>query len=1218
MEKPKIAPFVPYKETRLSIEPAYHGSIISLPLPAHGLLNRTFSSPARRQQRSELPLPQDENAFAKGHLATAGSVYVRKGPNLPRCFLWRVLEDGKVLSVQSVDLNKPDKGGQNATIILRFSFPQSIRPGGIAFSDSEHHDPLYIFVLTSSNDLYTLTVRSEFFFRPVATEGNIGDWCKTFLASSFSFRHPHQLTAHTPQQLLVSTHDGGLLKLERKAGDDGSSWVETFYNDGGWGASLRGLIPWQGNNTVRYGSVNLEYPTVTSIALPSDPESPHIFTVTLNHTLKIWNLHTGRISFTRDLLDKVRSPQEAASYVIQPGLSHLVEVFSERLRISDQYYLITLSPKDYRFKFWIVKDADDSDKGLQDLFPEFDFEPSFPGDGSDIWTLSDFRVTPNRSRVREDRKWILWVLWKRNTAWNLMTLEFDPYDVAATWQDKWNSAAFETFPDDKGPKVTDFESIDATEKWLEYIFYPGRFTEAALETTLAIFQQDLNLWRPEPRAEKRMCLKERICSVVSAMVSVDRDHEGYMDFGQYRIDTNKQWIRFSQIALSLEKQQREAISFAYDNACELPLVIMADGVSAIRDCCGIELLRHNTLDQQNQVGAWRDWTSRNNYLAAPILEPARVANLLHAATAFRRRFSASLHHLCDLTLLSELFQDPSYSVPDRMRSFYDRCGFVVHIGDDEYNQLVDTSETFGGLESLDTTTFRAALDALRQKPWKTDDDNKLWMTGVGARMLLRGAQETLHLYWDVLFSLLVLLVFLDVEVQVEDEEEDRTIQLDSATLYLRILSMMKETEVMKCLVKSRLSISQTGGNALSETISRQLRELQSIQQVPPTLFEYIYLYDWPHPPPQHQLRPQTMALAYSIKRTICPKNLTVHYDDEVTWIMCKMIVADNVDLALEFVRFLPNTSWATYLKGRLSLRRQDLSSAATYLKKAAFGLARGRPGGIIGEIESAYLLDLTEIDSINNNGLSRYYLHALGLFEKVRAYSYVAEFANLALQFTNPSNDEVLKSELLSRLFYSSIQTSRFDLAYTAMTQYTDAALQTSALGTLVTHMISQNNTRYMLSLAFLGLHSTVDTILSSLSAKVLSLASAPQYHKVLYSWRISRGDFRGAAEVLFERLQQAQAFTKRGKGSEEENEALEREYLALINLLACVDPAQAWILAKGSGEEEAEQVKMRKVVTLDDVRRGYQKELDRVAMIEGNMFPFGGGGDEMGVLYSP
>ena len=66
--------------------------------------------------------------------------------------------------------------------------------------------------------------------------------------------------------------------------------------------------------------------------------------------------------------------------------------------------------------------------------------------------------------------------------------------------------------------------------------------------------------------------------------------------------------------------------------------------------------------------------------------------------------------------------------------------------------------------------------------------------------------------------------------------------------------------------------------------------------------------------------------------------------------------------------------------------------------------------------------------------------------------------------------------------------------------------------------------------------------------------------------------------------------------------------YLALINVLACVEKSQAWVLAEGGGGG-----KKRRVVTLDDVRGEYQGELDRVAAIESGRFAFVGG--EMDVL---
>ncbi len=82
------------------------------------------------------------------------------------------------------------------------------------------------------------------------------------------------------------------------------------------------------------------------------------------------------------------------------------------------------------------------------------------------------------------------------------------------------------------------------------------------------------------------------------------------------------------------------------------------------------------------------------------------------------------------------------------------------------------------------------------------------------------------------------------------------------------------------------------------------------------------------------------------------------------------------------------------------------------------------------------------------------------------------------------------------------------------------------------------------------------------------------------------------------------------------------RQYIALINALSCVDPKQAWILSEelprtggGAGLNGYDKKQpARKVVTLDDVRRSYQEELDRIAAIQNDQFTFAGG-DEMDVL---
>lgn len=94
----------------------------------------------------------------------------------------------------------------------------------------------------------------------------------------------------------------------------------------------------------------------------------------------------------------------------------------------------------------------------------------------------------------------------------------------------------------------------------------------------------------------------------------------------------------------------------------------------------------------------------------------------------------------------------------------------------------------------------------------------------------------------------------------------------------------------------------------------------------------------------------------------------------------------------------------------------------------------------VDETDTAGLISETE-RSLFSEGLARYYSHVIGLFERARAYSYVAEFARLGLRSLIGNEEQELKTELLQRLFTASIHTSRFQEAYSAMARLHDAAL---------------------------------------------------------------------------------------------------------------------------------------------------------------------------------
>jgi nuclear pore complex protein Nup160 len=256
--------------------------------------------------------------------------------------------------------------------------------------------------------------------------------------------------------------------------------------------------------------------------------------------------------------------------------------------------------------------------------------------------------------------------------------------------------------------------------------------------------------------------------------------------------------------------------------------------------------------------------------------------------------------------------------------------------------------------------------------------------------------------------------------------------------------------------------------------------------------------------------------------------------------------------------------------------------------------------------------------------MPQYYSHIVALFDKEKMYSFVIDFARLSLQFIKASSPDPqvneLRTEMHSRLFNAAMQTSHYELAHSVLALFTDPALQHSSLRSLVTRMCEASYASQLIDLPFIGLQDAVDEILAKKCHGIVEVNVGVPYHKILYAWRIKHSDFRGAAAVSFERLQRLQQSGEadRALGEDTFETAVTKQYVALINALSCVDPKQAWILAEEPTKKHASGVKIpqpkRKVVTLDEIRRAYQAELDRIAAIQNDQYAFADG-DEMDVL---
>lgn len=214
-----------YKETQVDVRPVEASAAVDIEIPApENTQRRVRVSITSNHARDGKPI-KDEEDFARRYLATQGSVYFRQRRVYPRIFLWRVINDSTVLEIQSIDVAKSALDKHEANLMLRLDFREAIIPSGVALADTEGHEILNVFVLTTSRRLHTIALRPEFFRRVESIDENIQDWCKSFVPSPLAFTNPHRLYACSTTELFISLDSGALLRLSRRTGDDGKSCI---------------------------------------------------------------------------------------------------------------------------------------------------------------------------------------------------------------------------------------------------------------------------------------------------------------------------------------------------------------------------------------------------------------------------------------------------------------------------------------------------------------------------------------------------------------------------------------------------------------------------------------------------------------------------------------------------------------------------------------------------------------------------------------------------------------------------------------------------------------------------------------------------------------------------------------------------------------------------------------------------------------------------------
>ena len=1283
-----------HQETRLSPTPASPSQSLRITTAAAQQQTPTFGA-GRKRAFDEIS-GLDEESYARKYLATEGSVFFRRKGKSPRSFLWRVLEERKVVEVQCVDLlhdTRSSKGGSTSGggsgLTFNLYVPDEIVRNGVAFAEPEESDALECFVLTTGNELYTFSLKRDLLTRETApSEFDSATVVKKYVSGSFSFRHPYRLVAVTSLEVLISLHDGGLMRLERQPNQSGSQWRETFFSEGGWSGTLRGLISLKRHQTLRYG--NIELAPSALAALAKSPDGTFIWTVSLDHELKAWSTATGKADTCMDLLDERYDDdgRKQQKYIMGAEQGTLLQVVSlppalskdkravARVDEDGTYSLVVHSPKDHQFKFYEVSSTYTSIEGgatkLQDMQPGAQLVP--PIDellNTNIWHLEDFCVLPGPGW--EDTQ--LWVRARSGALCKIFTTTFDLLDgngeanpyLEASWKTSWTEVdtgmqtpetlrTLSDFPGDLDGTID--TATTPTEKWLSFLFQPGRFSTASIETALNIYRKGRSL--PSTASGRGLNsseapLQERLAQAISSKILLRRRANETPDYDRYQADVQAQWKTFFSLLSHLHTRRHDSIGFALDAEDGLPWSVCADFVAPIRASAPFDALilnSHLISDEKLLQGV--DESIVNQIFSSD--ESVFSANILAAAHEFRAGLSSSFNaKFAGSAVVEALSPETEDTVESRkkVQALYEQSIFNAEVMDDEFQALTDSAENFDGLGSLDDHAFFGILEHIPTM-YGSGKDAAKGLSRWGDRLTMSVAQETLDRDRSTLLDILTLVVFMHGDLDEADLHPGFVDNVGS--IFETIVRRIKHNDLLSWLAGHVISEPQRiHHRSLSKSQSEGLSSSQTADMGTAastvTLLERIAIGDWT--PTLLPSGPDTLPelLTQWSKMWVYGADLHSNWDGVTAHTFAFLIKEGSsyaLELATDFQKFLSQDedapSWLRYLEGRLLMAMGEYAQASLKFQAAAEGVGELRGTA---NTDTAHLLEVEERNYFGV-GQGRFFQHISALFEKLKVFSYTADFASLALEKLesdeesthgfgsslreldmrksqdSPAINQIddaeaerrilsqmvqLRDEIKGRLFNALVQTGRFREAFDTLVGIEDMPIKKANLATLVKACVDRDAVPALLEMSFEGaeLAQEADTVLLGLAKKALasgsSSATRQPYHQILYAFRTQRSNFRGAAEILYEYLQRLRIEQKMSWMQDPEDEIVLQAYVLLINTLACCGEEDGWLLA-----EPVDGEGMRKLVRLADVRREYGAELDQRSDVLAGRFPLVGG----------
>jgi len=184
-----------------------------------------------------------------------------------------------------------------------------------------------------------------------------------------------------------------------------------------------------------------------------------------------------------------------------------------------------------------------------------------------------------------------------------------------------------------------------------------------------------------------------------------------------------------------------------------------------------------------------------------------------------------------------------------------------------------------------------------------------------------------------------------------------------------------------------------------------------------------------------------------------------------------------------------------------------------------------------------------------------------------------ARYARLALDSAPP---DALTRSIWEMIIQAKIQLCLFEDAYSALMECPHGDLKSQMIGLLVENICETGATHLFTDLSFAGATEQLESALTQ-KARDADCLDQPSYPYILYSWYLSKGDYRAAARTIYHYAQKLRDLGADGPRSLQLGKAESDAYLLAMNALSLLDSHNAWIIVPADQNSQGAR-KRRKI----------------------------------------